>query len=302
KRKHKKGKTFYTQHSFNLSNVARTKQINIQASPSTQLQGNHIRDPEVEMQGRKTHDRFKATSTNASVIANQNQSKIQLRRQLGASSRTVSTSRNSEQNKGEDSYSRHLSSDSNAGNITTSINLGNEGKNISLPRDMEISKLSGVHIKKFFLLFKSEASLETEENSGYEFNEYGDTNCSNQDELIRLSERFDKEKRLPYQAFEAMGKVYQYRAMPFETQHSPIFFVQALAMVLYKKRRDSDIRILICEDDLCLQYQNKERQREQSQIIMRILEALGWTIAQDKCETEPKQQINFQGQSWDLIE
>ncbi|KAA6356177.1 MAG: hypothetical protein EZS28_048296 [Streblomastix strix] len=40
----------------------------------------------------------------------------------------------------------------------------------------------------------------------------------------------------PYLAFEAIRKVYQYRAMPFETQHSPIIFAQALAMVLTKKR------------------------------------------------------------------
>ncbi|KAA6403168.1 MAG: hypothetical protein EZS28_001294 [Streblomastix strix] len=33
---------------------------------------------------------------------------------------------------------------------------------------------------------------------------------------------------------------------------------------------------------------------------MRILEAFGWTIAQDKCEREPKQQINFLGWTWDL--
>ncbi|KAA6356054.1 MAG: hypothetical protein EZS28_048419, partial [Streblomastix strix] len=42
----------------------------------------------------------------------------------------------------------------------------------------------------------------------------------------------------PYLAFEAMGKVYQYRAMPFGTQHSPIFFAQALAMVDFGLRKD----------------------------------------------------------------
>ncbi|KAA6377973.1 MAG: hypothetical protein EZS28_026498 [Streblomastix strix] len=33
---------------------------------------------------------------------------------------------------------------------------------------------------------------------------------------------------------------------------------------------------------------------------MRILEALGWTIAQEKCEMEPKQQTNLLGYTWDL--
>ncbi|KAA6353268.1 MAG: putative reverse transcriptase, partial [Streblomastix strix] len=104
----------------------------------------------------------------------------------------------------------------------------------------------------------------------------------------------------PYLAFEAMGKVYQYRAMPFGTQHSPIFFTQALAMVLTKIRRESDIRILNYADDLLLLHQNKERLRKQTLIIMKILEAFEWTIVQEKCEIEPKQQTNFIGQTWDL--
>ncbi|KAA6368764.1 MAG: putative reverse transcriptase, partial [Streblomastix strix] len=104
----------------------------------------------------------------------------------------------------------------------------------------------------------------------------------------------------PYLAFEAMGKVYQYRATSFGTQHSPIFFAQALAMVLTKIRRESDIRILNYVDDLLLLHQNKERLREQTLIIMKIIETFGWTIAQEKCEIEPKQQINFLGWTWDL--
>ncbi|KAA6365935.1 MAG: putative reverse transcriptase, partial [Streblomastix strix] len=65
-------------------------------------------------------------------------------------------------------------------------------------------------------------------------------------------------------ALEAMGKVDQYRAMPFGTQHSPIFFAQALAMVLTKMRRESDIRILNYVDDLLLLHQNKERLRKKT--------------------------------------
>ncbi|KAA6369410.1 MAG: putative reverse transcriptase [Streblomastix strix] len=96
-----------------------------------------------------------------------------------------------------------------------------------------------------------------------------------------------------YLAFEAMGKVYQYRAMLFGTHHSQIFFVQTLAIVQKKKLRETDIGIFNFVDDLLLLHQNKERIREESLTIMRILEAFGWTIAKEKCETEPKQQINF---------
>ncbi|KAA6362050.1 MAG: hypothetical protein EZS28_042423, partial [Streblomastix strix] len=77
----------------------------------------------------------------------------------------------------------------------------------------------------------------------------------------------------PYLPFEAVGKVYQYRAMPFGTQHSPIFFAHALAMVLTKIRKESDIRILNYVDDLLLLHQSKERLRKQTLIIMKILEA-----------------------------
>ncbi|KAA6363184.1 MAG: hypothetical protein EZS28_041290, partial [Streblomastix strix] len=90
-----------------------------------------------------------------------------------------------------------------------------------------------------------------------------------------------------------MGKVYQHRTMPFGTQHSPIFFAQALAMVLTMIWRESDIRILNYVDDLLLLHQNKERLQNQTLIIMKILEIFRRTIAQEKCEIEPKQQINF---------
>ncbi|KAA6399272.1 MAG: hypothetical protein EZS28_005196 [Streblomastix strix] len=78
----------------------------------------------------------------------------------------------------------------------------------------------------------------------------------------------------PHLAFEAIGKVYQYRSMPFGTLHFPIFFAQALAMVLTKIWRESI----------------KERLCDQSLTTMCILEAFWWTIAYEKCESEPKQQ------------
>ncbi|KAA6365740.1 MAG: hypothetical protein EZS28_038734, partial [Streblomastix strix] len=66
----------------------------------------------------------------------------------------------------------------------------------------------------------------------------------------------------PYLAFEAMEKVYQYRAMPLGRQQSSILFAQALAMVLTKIWRNSDKRILNYLDDLLLQHQIKERLRK----------------------------------------
>ncbi|KAA6402573.1 MAG: hypothetical protein EZS28_001903 [Streblomastix strix] len=56
-----KGSIFYGQHSFGLS------------------RGNLICEPKVEKKGGRTRARVKATSTNTSVVANQNQSEDQQR-------------------------------------------------------------------------------------------------------------------------------------------------------------------------------------------------------------------------------
>ncbi|KAA6387428.1 MAG: hypothetical protein EZS28_017044 [Streblomastix strix] len=135
-----------------------TKPINIQAAPSTQFQGNPVREPNVEKKGGRIPVGSKATNTNTSVVANQNQSKDQQRCQPGASLRTVPTYGNSDQIKGGGSYTRNLSQDPNGGNTTTSTRHGNGGKTI---RYLETWKLvKGVEFiqKGFFLLFKNEDS------------------------------------------------------------------------------------------------------------------------------------------------
>ncbi|KAA6352847.1 MAG: hypothetical protein EZS28_051626 [Streblomastix strix] len=59
--------------------VAGTKPSYTQTVPSTQLQTDPIREPKVEKKGRKTPVRGKATSTNTSVVVNQNQIEEQQR-------------------------------------------------------------------------------------------------------------------------------------------------------------------------------------------------------------------------------
>ncbi|KAA6393401.1 MAG: hypothetical protein EZS28_011071 [Streblomastix strix] len=59
--------------------VAGTRPINIQIAPSTQLQIDPIREPKDEKKGGRTPVRGKATSTNTSVVANQNQCEDQQR-------------------------------------------------------------------------------------------------------------------------------------------------------------------------------------------------------------------------------
>ncbi|KAA6397980.1 MAG: hypothetical protein EZS28_006494 [Streblomastix strix] len=59
--------------------VAVTKPMNTQTVSSTLLQGNPIREPKVQKKEGKTPVRSKATSTNTSVVINQNQSEDQQR-------------------------------------------------------------------------------------------------------------------------------------------------------------------------------------------------------------------------------
>ncbi|KAA6382671.1 MAG: hypothetical protein EZS28_021801, partial [Streblomastix strix] len=127
-------------------------------------------------------------------------------------------------------------------------------------------------------IYNSEDSREMEENSGCQFTKLGETNDSFQDEWNRSGEKFNQDgiqgnksrskvslspsnnisPHRPCLAFNAMGKIYQYRAMLFGKQHPPIFFAQGLAMVLSKIRKVSDIRILNNADDL-LSYNRTEK-------------------------------------------
>ncbi|KAA6384604.1 MAG: hypothetical protein EZS28_019868, partial [Streblomastix strix] len=59
--------------------VSVIKPINTQTAPSTELQGNPIRDPKIGKKGVRTSVRGKATSTNISVVANWNQCEVLLR-------------------------------------------------------------------------------------------------------------------------------------------------------------------------------------------------------------------------------
>ncbi|KAA6394461.1 MAG: hypothetical protein EZS28_010014 [Streblomastix strix] len=59
--------------------VAGTKPTNIQTAPSTQLQGNPVREPKVKKKGGRTPVRSKTINTNNFVVANQNQSEDQQR-------------------------------------------------------------------------------------------------------------------------------------------------------------------------------------------------------------------------------
>ncbi|KAA6361375.1 MAG: putative Transposon Ty3-G Gag-Pol polyprotein, partial [Streblomastix strix] len=105
-----------------------------------------------------------------------------------------------------------------------------------------------------------------------------------------------------YLAFEVDNHHYQYGAMPFGCKHSPIFFTQALTILLTEIHNRTDIRIINYSDDLLLLHQDKNWLFYQTQHIINTLEHFGWTIALNKCQLIPKQEIDFLGWNWNMIE
>ncbi|KAA6385466.1 MAG: hypothetical protein EZS28_019003, partial [Streblomastix strix] len=212
------------------------------------------------------------------------------------------------QNKGRYLYTRNISQDPNVVNVMITNKHENGRKNNSLSRDIETSKGSGIHTEGGFLAIQKQGLrngivTETEEFSVFRSHGRGNSidgeiGMNGTDQVRDLIRKGDWATSLDLKsafhhlivypshrqhlAFEAMGEVQQNEARLFGTQHSPIFIVQALAMVLTKIRRESDIRILNYVDDLLLLHQNKERLRKQTLIIMKIFETFGQTIAQEK--------------------
>ncbi|KAA6362952.1 MAG: putative Transposon Ty3-I Gag-Pol polyprotein, partial [Streblomastix strix] len=107
---------------------------------------------------------------------------------------------------------------------------------------------------------------------------------------------------IPYLAFNFNNNNYAYKAMPFGTKHSPIFFAEAIESVLRQIKIRSEVKILNYCDDILLIHQNKQILKTQTMEMMKTLEQFGWTISIDKCEIEPKQVITFLGWIWNLRE
>ncbi|KAA6364088.1 MAG: hypothetical protein EZS28_040385 [Streblomastix strix] len=78
-----------------------------------------------------------------------------------------------------------------------------------------------------------------------------------------------------YLAFEVDNHHYQYRVMPFGCKHSPIFFTQALTLLLTEIRKRTDFRIINYPDDLLLLHQDKNWLFYQIQNIINTLEHFG---------------------------
>ncbi|KAA6373101.1 MAG: putative Transposon Ty3-G Gag-Pol polyprotein [Streblomastix strix] len=107
---------------------------------------------------------------------------------------------------------------------------------------------------------------------------------------------------IPYLAFNFNNNNYAYKAMPFGTKHSPIFFAEAIESILRQIRIHSQVKILNYCDDILLIHQDKQILKTETMEIVRTLEQFVWIISTDKCEIEPKQIITFLGWIWNLKE
>ncbi|KAA6364777.1 MAG: hypothetical protein EZS28_039695, partial [Streblomastix strix] len=77
---------------------------------------------------------------------------------------------------------------------------------------------------------------------------------------------------IPYLAFNFNNNNYAYKAMPFGTKHSPIFFAKAIESILRQIRLHSEIIILNYCDDIPLIHQDKQTLKTQTLEIMKTLE------------------------------
>ncbi|KAA6343172.1 MAG: putative Transposon Ty3-G Gag-Pol polyprotein, partial [Streblomastix strix] len=99
----------------------------------------------------------------------------------------------------------------------------------------------------------------------------------------------------PYLAFEFQNNHYTYRAMPFGTKHSPIYFVTAMEPIMQQIRMKTEIRIINFFDDILLLHQNNEYLKNMTQKVIDTMKYFGFTINTEKSETEPNQTVIFLG-------
>ncbi|KAA6402929.1 MAG: putative reverse transcriptase [Streblomastix strix] len=107
---------------------------------------------------------------------------------------------------------------------------------------------------------------------------------------------------IPYLAFNFNNNNFAYKAVPFGTKDSPIFFAEAIESILRQIRIHSEIKIMNYCDDILLIHQDKQILKTQTIEIMKTLEQFGWTISKDKCEIDQKLIIAFMGSIKNLKE
>ncbi|KAA6376528.1 MAG: hypothetical protein EZS28_027943 [Streblomastix strix] len=104
----------------------------------------------------------------------------------------------------------------------------------------------------------------------------------------------------PYVAFKFQNNYYTYRAIPFGTKHTTIYFTTAMERIMHQIRMKTEITIFSYVDDIILLHQNKEYLKNMTQKVIDTLKYFGFTMNTEKSETEPNQTVIFLGWEWNL--
>ncbi|KAA6372866.1 MAG: hypothetical protein EZS28_031608 [Streblomastix strix] len=89
--------------------------------------------------------------------------------------------------------------------------------------------------------------------------------CTSLDLSSAFLHLIDQTESQPYLAFEIQNNHYTYRAMPFGTKHSPIYFATSMEPIIQQIRMKTEIRIINYVDDTFLLHMNKEYLRNVTQ-------------------------------------
>jgi ribonuclease HI len=104
----------------------------------------------------------------------------------------------------------------------------------------------------------------------------------------------------PYLTFAFKKRFYAYYGMPFGVQHAPKVFTLLMRRAVAAVRERWEARVVAYMDDILLLFRDRTAAGEQTKEIAAFLQALGWTLAEEKCEMEPVQEISFLGWRWNL--
>jgi hypothetical protein len=110
------------------------------------------------------------------------------------------------------------------------------------------------------------------------------------------------EELSPYLTFQFEGRTYRYVGMPFGIKHAPRVFTLLMRKVMVAIRERFPVRAVSYMDDILLLFADVRDAVTKTWDIIHFVENLGWTLAEDKCETDPTQDIDFLGWRWHLEE
>jgi ribonuclease HI len=105
---------------------------------------------------------------------------------------------------------------------------------------------------------------------------------------------------MPYLAFKFEGRTYTYAGMPFGVKHAPRVFTMLMRKTIAAVRERFQIRAVSYMDDILLIFDDAAMALTKTPVIVDFFIRLGWTLAWDKCELDPRQDIDFLGWRWHL--